>query len=87
MCVRPCAHLFDCRVSFWLKRATIAYARDAPFHEKRDAEASLIANAIVDVLRWRERLRRVGLEPLEMQVTVLHHKLMLLKLQHTMRHA
>ena len=68
-------------------RATNAYARDAPFHEKRDAEASLIANAIVDVLRWRERLRRVGLEPLEMQVTVLHHKLMLLKLQHTMRHA
>ena len=47
----------------------------------------LIENAIVDVIRWRERLRRVGLEPLEMQVTDLHHELMLLKLQHTMRHA
>ena len=36
---------------------------------------SLSSRLCVDVLRWRERLRRGGLGPLQMQVTVLHLKL------------
>ena len=34
----------------------------------------LIENAIVDVIRWRERLRRVGLEPSDSLIESEHEK-------------
>ena len=46
---------FDCSLVALVVRGTYPDACDAPFVENRIAAASLIANAIVDLLRWCDR--------------------------------